>query len=109
MREFRPSHSGSNLLYSPLAVLFGFVIGSSRLLRAIAELHAHRIITLIDHEETENTGYLMTAAERITHKAINFMARFRPRFDLSRLDPLVPGDTTPQSRSMILALPYSGL
>jgi 3,4-dihydroxy 2-butanone 4-phosphate synthase/GTP cyclohydrolase II len=42
---------------------------------ALAELHAGRMIVLVDDEFRENEGDLVIAAEKVTPEAINFMMR----------------------------------
>jgi len=42
----------------------------------IAELHAGRMVILVDEEDRENEGDLVLAADFVTPEAINFMARF---------------------------------
>jgi 3,4-dihydroxy 2-butanone 4-phosphate synthase/GTP cyclohydrolase II len=46
-----------------------------RVLRAIEEIRAGRMVILVDDEDRENEGDLTMAAEKITPEAINFMAR----------------------------------
>jgi 3,4-dihydroxy 2-butanone 4-phosphate synthase/GTP cyclohydrolase II len=46
-----------------------------RVLRAIDEIRAGRMVILVDDEDRENEGDLTMAAERVTPEAINFMAR----------------------------------
>jgi len=41
----------------------------------VAELHAGRMVILVDEEDRENEGDLVMAAEHVTPEAINFMAR----------------------------------
>src|SRR5688572_4233111 len=43
---------------------------------AIAEIHAGRMIIVVDDEDRENEGDLTIAAEKVTAEAINFMARY---------------------------------
>jgi 3,4-dihydroxy 2-butanone 4-phosphate synthase/GTP cyclohydrolase II len=42
---------------------------------ALADLHAGRMIVLVDDEQRENEGDLVIAAEKVTPEAINFMVR----------------------------------
>src|SRR5215813_5602294 len=42
---------------------------------AMAELHAGRMIVLVDDEDRENEGDLVIAAEKVTPAAVNFMLR----------------------------------
>lgn len=42
----------------------------------IAELHAGRMVILVDEEDRENEGDLVLAAEFVTPEAINFMAKY---------------------------------
>jgi 3,4-dihydroxy 2-butanone 4-phosphate synthase/GTP cyclohydrolase II len=46
-----------------------------RVLRAIDEIRAGRMVVLVDDEDRENEGDLTMAAEKVTPEAINFMAR----------------------------------
>jgi 3,4-dihydroxy 2-butanone 4-phosphate synthase / GTP cyclohydrolase II len=46
----------------------------ARVNRACDEIHAGRMVILIDDEERENEGDLMMAADKVTPDAINFMA-----------------------------------
>src|SRR5262245_32636805 len=72
---------------------------------AIAEIHAGRMIIVVDDEDRENEGDLTIAAEKVTPATINFMAKFgRGQICLSmtgqRLDELeiplaVNANTTP--------------
>ncbi len=47
-----------------------------RVIRAIEDIHAGRMVILVDDEDRENEGDLTMAAEKVTPEAINFMARF---------------------------------
>src|SRR5580700_1252147 len=42
---------------------------------AVKEIHAGRMIVVVDDEDRENEGDLTLAAEHVTPEAINFMAR----------------------------------
>jgi 3,4-dihydroxy 2-butanone 4-phosphate synthase / GTP cyclohydrolase II len=46
----------------------------ARVERALAEIHAGRMVILLDDEDRENEGDLVLAAEKVTPEAINFMA-----------------------------------
>jgi 3,4-dihydroxy 2-butanone 4-phosphate synthase/GTP cyclohydrolase II len=46
-----------------------------RVLRAIEEIRAGKMVILVDDEDRENEGDLTMAAEKVTPDAINFMAR----------------------------------
>jgi 3,4-dihydroxy 2-butanone 4-phosphate synthase/GTP cyclohydrolase II len=46
-----------------------------RVLRALDEIRAGRMVILVDDEDRENEGDLTMAAEKVTPEAINFMAR----------------------------------
>jgi 3,4-dihydroxy 2-butanone 4-phosphate synthase / GTP cyclohydrolase II len=46
-----------------------------RVLRAIDDIRAGRMVILVDDEDRENEGDLTMAAEKVTPEAINFMAR----------------------------------
>jgi len=43
---------------------------------ALEEIHAGRMIIIVDDEDRENEGDLMLAAEKVTPEAINFMAKY---------------------------------
>src|SRR5262245_5518081 len=43
---------------------------------AIADIARGRIVMVVDDEDSENEGDLVMAAEKVTPKAINFMARY---------------------------------
>jgi 3,4-dihydroxy 2-butanone 4-phosphate synthase / GTP cyclohydrolase II len=43
---------------------------------AIEEIHAGRMIVVVDDEDRENEGDLTLAAEKVTPEAINFMAKY---------------------------------
>src|SRR5512143_2437982 len=45
-----------------------------RVLRAIEEIRAGRMVILVDDEDRENEGDLTMAAEKVTAESINFMA-----------------------------------
>src|ERR671923_534050 len=72
---------------------------------AIADIHAGKMVIVVDDEDRENEGDLTIAAEKVTSEAINFMARYgRGQICLSmtgeRLDELevplaVNANTTP--------------
>jgi 3,4-dihydroxy 2-butanone 4-phosphate synthase/GTP cyclohydrolase II len=47
-----------------------------RVLRALDEIRAGRMIILVDDEDRENEGDLCMAAEKVTPEAINFMATY---------------------------------
>jgi 3,4-dihydroxy 2-butanone 4-phosphate synthase / GTP cyclohydrolase II len=47
----------------------------SRVLAAIDEIRAGRMVILVDDEDRENEGDLTMAAEKVTPEAVNFMAR----------------------------------
>ena len=47
-----------------------------RVLRALSEIQAGRIVILVDDEDRENEGDLVMAAEHVTAERVNFMARF---------------------------------
>ena len=42
----------------------------------VADMHAGRIVILVDEEDRENEGDLVLAADHVSADAINFMARF---------------------------------
>ncbi|HKT70634.1 MAG TPA: 3,4-dihydroxy-2-butanone-4-phosphate synthase [Terriglobales bacterium] len=43
---------------------------------AVADIHAGRMVVVVDDEDRENEGDLTLAAEKVTPEAINFMARY---------------------------------
>src|SRR5580765_3002182 len=43
---------------------------------ALEEIHAGRMIIIVDDEDRENEGDLMLAAEKVTPEIINFMAKY---------------------------------
>jgi 3,4-dihydroxy 2-butanone 4-phosphate synthase/GTP cyclohydrolase II len=71
---------------------------------AIAEIHAGRMIVVIDDEDRENEGDLTLAAEKVTPEAINFMAKYgrglvclamtEERLDHLRLGPMSAENTS---------------
>ena len=56
-----PSPTGGNLI--------------ERLEAAIADIHAGKMVILVDDEDRENEGDLVIAAELVTPEAISFMAK----------------------------------
>ena len=42
----------------------------------VADMHAGRMVILVDEEDRENEGDLVLAADQVTPEAINFMARY---------------------------------
>src|SRR5260221_13516175 len=46
-----------------------------RVLQAVEDIRAGKMIILVDDENRENEGDLCMAAEKVTPEAINFMAR----------------------------------
>ena len=46
-----------------------------RVLRAIEDIRAGRMVIMVDDEDRENEGDLCMAAEHVTPEAINFMAK----------------------------------
>ena len=85
---------------------------------AIAEIHAGRMIIVVDDEDRENEGDLTIAAEKITPEAVNFMARYgRGQICLSmtgqRLDELeiplaVNSNTTPFGTAFCVPIDAKG-
>jgi 3,4-dihydroxy 2-butanone 4-phosphate synthase/GTP cyclohydrolase II len=71
---------------------------------AIAEIRAGHMIVVIDDEDRENEGDLTLAAEKVTPKAINFMAKYgrglvclamtEERLDYLRLGPMSAENTS---------------
>jgi 3,4-dihydroxy 2-butanone 4-phosphate synthase/GTP cyclohydrolase II len=65
----------------------------------VAEMHAGRMVVLVDEEDRENEGDLVLAADHVSASAINFMARYgrglicltltRERCERLRLPPMV--------------------
>ncbi|HET6613861.1 MAG TPA: 3,4-dihydroxy-2-butanone-4-phosphate synthase [Kofleriaceae bacterium] len=49
---------------------------TERVLEAIDQIRAGKMVILVDDEDRENEGDLCLAAEKVTPEAINFMARF---------------------------------
>ena len=76
---------------------------SQRVMRAITELQAGRMVILVDDEDRENEGDLAMAAAKVTPEAINFMAKFgrgliclsltEERSDALNLPPMVSENT----------------
>src|ERR1700749_1994318 len=72
---------------------------------AIEEIRAGRTVVVVDDEDRENEGDLTMAAEKITPKAINFMAKFgrgliclamtQERLDYLRIGPMTRENTSP--------------
>jgi 3,4-dihydroxy 2-butanone 4-phosphate synthase/GTP cyclohydrolase II len=71
---------------------------------AIEEIHAGRMIVVIDDEDRENEGDLTLAAEKVTPEAINFMAKYgrglvclamtEERLDHLRIGPMTSENTS---------------
>jgi 3,4-dihydroxy 2-butanone 4-phosphate synthase / GTP cyclohydrolase II len=71
---------------------------------AIEEIHAGRMIVVVDDEDRENEGDLTLAAEKVTPEAINFMAKFgrglvclamtEERLDHLRIGPMTTENTS---------------
>src|SRR5712671_1548185 len=71
---------------------------------ALEEIHAGRMIIIVDDEDRENEGDLMLAAEKVTPEAINFMAKYgrglicltltEERLDHLRLGPMSVENTS---------------
>lgn len=49
---------------------------SERVIQAISDIRAGKMVILVDDEDRENEGDLVIAAEKVTPEAINFMATF---------------------------------
>jgi 3,4-dihydroxy 2-butanone 4-phosphate synthase/GTP cyclohydrolase II len=79
--------------------------GFSDVPTAIEEIHAGRMVVVIDDEDRENEGDLTLAAEKVTPEAINFMAKFgrgliclamtAERLDYLRIGPMTRENTSP--------------
>jgi len=52
------------------------LLGISPVEDIVAELSAGRMVILVDEEDRENEGDLVMAAEHVTAKSVNFMARY---------------------------------
>jgi 3,4-dihydroxy 2-butanone 4-phosphate synthase/GTP cyclohydrolase II len=71
---------------------------------AIEEIHAGRMIVVVDDEDRENEGDITLAAEKVTPEAINFMAKYgrglvcltmtEERLDHLRLGPMSAENTS---------------
>src|SRR6202162_6421373 len=71
---------------------------------AIEEIRAGRMIVVVDDEDRENEGDLTLAAEKVTPKAINFMAMYgrglvcltmtEERLDHLRIGPMTAENTS---------------
>jgi len=71
---------------------------------AIEEIHAGRMIVVVDDEDRENEGDLTLAAEKVTPEAINFMAKYgrglvcltmtEERLDHLRIGPMTAENTS---------------
>ncbi len=42
----------------------------------VADLHAGRIVIMVDDEDRENEGDLLIASDHVTPEAVKFLARF---------------------------------
>jgi len=51
-------------------------MGLATIPEAIEDIKAGKFIIVVDDEDRENEGDLVIAAEKVTPKAINFMARY---------------------------------
>ena len=80
----------------------------------VAELHAGRMVILVDEEDRENEGDLVLAADHVTPEAINFMARFgrglvcltltRERCERLRLPPMVSRNGTKMGTAFTVSI-----
>ncbi|MDG5976930.1 3,4-dihydroxy-2-butanone 4-phosphate synthase [Hydrogenophaga taeniospiralis CCUG 15921] len=80
----------------------------------VADMHAGRIVILVDEEDRENEGDLVLAADHVTPEAINFMARFgrglicltltRERCERLRLPPMVPRNGTKMGTAFTVSI-----
>ena len=71
---------------------------------AIADIHAGRMVVVVDDEDRENEGDLTLAAEKVTPEAINFMAKYgrglvclamtEERLDHLRIGPMTAENTS---------------
>src|SRR3989338_5261200 len=87
----------------PMANIRPLDTASQRVMRAITELQAGRMVILVDDEDGEKEGDLAMAAAKVTPEAINFMAKFgrgliclsltEERSDALNLPPMVSENT----------------
>nr|WP_041676246.1 bifunctional 3,4-dihydroxy-2-butanone-4-phosphate synthase/GTP cyclohydrolase II [Ramlibacter tataouinensis] len=80
----------------------------------VAELHAGRMVILVDEEDRENEGDLVLAADHVTPEAINFMARYgrglicltltRERCERLRLPPMVARNGTKMGTAFTVSI-----
>src|SRR5436305_3558846 len=85
---------------------------------AIGELHAGRMIVVVDDEDRENEGDLTMAAEMITPEAVNFMATHGrgliclamtgERLDELDLAPMVSDNTAPHGTAFTVSIDLIG-
>src|SRR5258707_9512814 len=76
----------------------------AKVLEAVEEIKAGRMVVVVDDEDRENEGDLTLAAEFVTPEAINFMAKFgrglicltltEERADYLRLGPMTQDNTS---------------
>ena len=80
----------------------------------MADIHAGRMVILVDEEDRENEGDLVLAAQHVTPEAINFMARFgrglicltltRERCERLRLPPMVSQNGTKMGTAFTISI-----
>jgi 3,4-dihydroxy 2-butanone 4-phosphate synthase/GTP cyclohydrolase II len=81
---------------------------------AIRDIHAGRMVILVDDEDRENEGDLCMAAEAVTPEAINFMAKYGrgliclamtpEKIDSLDLPPMVDNNTSPYGTGFTVSI-----
>ncbi|MBW2439943.1 MAG: bifunctional 3,4-dihydroxy-2-butanone-4-phosphate synthase/GTP cyclohydrolase II [Deltaproteobacteria bacterium] len=81
---------------------------------AIRDIHAGRMVILVDDEDRENEGDLCMAAEAVTPEAINFMAKYGrgliclamtpEKIDSLDLHPMVDNNTSPYGTGFTVSI-----
>lgn len=85
-----------------------------RVEEAIRDVREGRLVILVDDEDRENEGDLVTAAEKITPEIINFMARYgrglicltltEEKADSLNLPPMVAENTSPYGTAFTVSI-----
>src|SRR5262249_30125614 len=85
-----------------------------RVLRAIDDIRAGKMVILVDDEDRENEGDLVLAAERVSPEAINFMRKYagglvclamtEERCDRLELRPMAHDNRSPRSTAFPVAI-----
>lgn len=85
-----------------------------RIEEAIKDVREGRLVILVDDEDRENEGDLVTAAERVTPEIINFMARYgrglicltltEEKADSLNLPPMVAENTSPHGTAFTVSI-----